>query len=91
LCGLYCRGCCFVDDTLFITDYGTARCYFPGEDAKILYQSIQKILSISTYTQLFTDHGYKSPDRDFYPWESTVAVQKNIRAGHLGPVSNNGL
>lgn len=119
----------FVGDTLFMPDYGTARCDFPGGDASILYQSIQKIFKLPPQTRLFTGHDYKSPNRDFYSWQSTVAEQKkhnihvdenvtmgefttfrnqrdsslsmpklmlpavqiNIRAGHLGPVSANGL
>jgi len=66
----------FVGDTLFMPDYGTARCDFPGGDASTLYQSIQKILSLPSQTRLFTGHDYKSPNRDFYAWQSTVAEQQ---------------
>lgn len=66
----------FVGDTLFMPDYGTARADFPGGDARQLYQSIQKILSLPDHTRLFMCHDYKAPGRDEYRWESTVAEQK---------------
>lgn len=70
----------FIGDTLFMPDYGTARCDFPGGDARTLYQSIQKILSLPAKTRLFTGHDYKAPNRDVFAWQSTVAEQnqKNI-------------
>jgi len=66
----------FVGDTLFMPDYGTARCDFPGGDADILYSSIQKILSLPAKTRIFTCHDYKAEGRDHFAWESTVAEQK---------------
>ncbi|MDH3666810.1 MAG: MBL fold metallo-hydrolase [Paracoccaceae bacterium] len=66
----------FVGDTLFMPDYGTARCDFPGGSAKTLFQSIQKILSLPDETRLFTCHDYKAEGRDEFAWESTVAEQK---------------
>lgn len=66
----------FIGDTLFMPDYGTARCDFPGGDAATLYQSIQKIYALPDNTRLFTGHDYKSPTRDYFAWESTVAEQK---------------
>lgn len=66
----------FIGDTLFMPDYGTARCDFPGGDAATLYQSIQKIYTLPDNTRLFTGHDYKSPTRDHFAWESTVADQK---------------
>ncbi len=66
----------FIGDTLFMPDYGTARCDFPGGDAATLYQSIQKIYALPDNTRLFTGHDYKSPTRDHFAWESTVAEQK---------------
>ena len=66
----------FAGDTLFMPDYGTARCDFPGGDAALLYDSIQKILSLPDDTRIFTCHDYLPKGRDEYVWESTVAAQK---------------
>ncbi|PCI60881.1 MAG: MBL fold metallo-hydrolase [Gammaproteobacteria bacterium] len=66
----------FMGDTLFMPDYGTARCDFPGGDAETLYQSIQKIFQLPDETRLFTGHDYKSPTRNEFAWQSTVAEQK---------------
>ena len=66
----------FVGDTLFMPDYGTARCDFPGGSAETLYDSIQKVLSLPDETRLFLCHDYKAPGRDEYKWETTVAEQK---------------
>ncbi len=63
----------FVGDTLFMPDFGTARCDFPGGDARALYRSIQRILSLPPQTRLYVGHDYKSPSRDRYAWETTVA------------------
>lgn len=66
----------FVGDTLFMPDYGTARTDFPGGDARTLYQSIQKVLSLPPETRLFMCHDYKAPGRDEYKWETTVAEER---------------
>lgn len=66
----------FVGDTLFMPDYGTARCDFPGGDARTLYHSIQKVLSLPEQTRLFLCHDYKAPGRDAYQHETTVAEQR---------------
>jgi len=66
----------FVGDTLFMPDYGTARCDFPGGDARQLYRSIRRILSLPDATRLFLCHDYKAPGRDRFAWETTVAEQK---------------
>ena len=66
----------FVGDTLFMPDFGTARCDFPGGDAGELYDSIQKVLSLPDETRLFMCHDYKAPGRDEFAWETTVAEQK---------------
>ena len=73
----------FVGDTLFMPDFGTARCDFPGGDARTLYKSIQKVLSLPPETRLFMCHDYLAPDRDVYAWETTVAEEraKNIHVG----------
>jgi glyoxylase-like metal-dependent hydrolase (beta-lactamase superfamily II) len=66
----------FVGDTLFMPDYGTARCDFPGGDARALYRSIKRILEMPPQTRLFMCHDYKAPGRDVYAWETTVAEQR---------------
>ena len=66
----------FVGDTLFMPDFGTARCDFPGGSARELYRSIQKILSLPDNTRIFTCHDYKAEGRDRFAWESTVGEQK---------------
>ncbi len=53
----------FVGDTLFMPDVGTARCDFPGGDAKTLYRSIQKILSYPGQTKLYMCHDYPPNNR----------------------------
>ena len=66
----------FVGDTVFMPDFGTARCDFPGGSAEELYGSIQKILALPDETRIFVGHDYKAPGRDDYAWESTVAEHK---------------
>lgn len=76
-CATYIVGdAAFVGDTLFMPDFGTARCDFPGGDARQLYQSIHKILALPPETRLFLCHDYKAPGRDAYAWETTVAEEK---------------
>lgn len=65
----------FVGDTLFMPDYGTARCDFPGGDARTLYHSIQKVLALPERTRLFLCHDYKAPGRDTFEYETSVAEQ----------------
>lgn len=73
----------FVGDTLFMPDFGTARCDFPGGSAHDLYQSIQRILSLPDETRIFVGHDYKAPGREDFAWETTVAAQKvaNVHVG----------
>ncbi|MCG8560342.1 MAG: MBL fold metallo-hydrolase, partial [Hyphomicrobiales bacterium] len=66
----------FVGDTLFMPDFGTARCDFPGGDARTLYRSIQKIFELPDETRMFLCHDYKAPGRDAFKWETTVGEQK---------------
>ena len=66
----------FVGDTLFMPDYGTARADFPGGDARVLYRSIKRILSLPGETRLFMCHDYKAPGRDAYAWETTAGEQR---------------
>jgi len=66
----------FVGDTLFMPDFGTARTDFPGGDARTLYRSIKRVLSLPPETRLFMCHDYKAPGRDDYAWETTVAEER---------------
>ena len=66
----------FVGDTLFMPDYGTARADFPGGDARQLFRSIRRVLSLPEPTRLFLCHDYKAPGRDDYRWETTVGEQR---------------
>ncbi len=70
----------FVGDTLFMPDYGTARCDFPGGDARTLYRSIQKVLSLPPTTRLHLCHDYPPADGREPCWITTVAEQ---RAGNI--------
>ncbi len=65
----------FVGDTLFMPDVGSARCDFPGGDAKTLYASARKILSLPAETRLFMCHDYPPEGRDV-KFETTVAEQR---------------
>ena len=73
----------FVGDTLFMPDYGTARCDFPGGSADALYVSIQKILALPDATRVFVAHDYLPPGREDYQWETTVAEER-ARNIHIG-------
>ena len=66
----------FVGDTLFMPDFGTARCDFPGGSSENLFASIQKILTLPDATRIFVGHDYKAPGRENYAWETTVGEQK---------------
>jgi glyoxylase-like metal-dependent hydrolase (beta-lactamase superfamily II) len=66
----------FVGDTIFMHDYGTARADFPGGDARQLFRSIRRLLSLPAETRLWMCHDYKAPGRDQYAWQSTVADQR---------------
>lgn len=65
----------FVGDTLFMPDYGTARCDFPGGDARTLFQSINKVLSLPANTLLYMCHDYQPGGREVQ-FISTVADQR---------------
>ena len=73
----------FVGDTLFMPDFGTARCDFPGGSAAVMYASVQRILALPDETRVFVCHDYKAPGRETYAWESTVGDQKR-RNVHVG-------
>ncbi|MEQ8662404.1 MAG: MBL fold metallo-hydrolase [Gammaproteobacteria bacterium] len=67
---------CFVGDTIFMPDYGTARCDFPGGDAGVLYRSIRRLFELPETTRMFMCHDYMSPTRDFHAWETTVRDER---------------
>lgn len=67
----------FVGDTLFMPDYGTARCDFPGGDARTLYRSIHtKLFALPDATRVFMCHDYKAPGRDQYLYETTIGAER---------------
>lgn len=66
----------FVGDTLFMPDYGSARCDFPGGDAGTLYDSVHKLYELPDETRMYLCHDYKAKGRDHYEWETTVGEQK---------------
>ena len=78
----------FVGDTLFMPDFGTARCDFPGGSADDLFKSIQRILALPDETRIFVGHDYKAPGRDEFAWETTVGEQKalNVHVGAGRPI-----
>ncbi|WP_104667069.1 MBL fold metallo-hydrolase [Ensifer adhaerens] len=67
----------FPGDTLFMPDYGTARCDFPGGDARLLYRSIKRLMELPNEARMYLCHDYKAPDRDHYAWETTVGAQRS--------------
>jgi glyoxylase-like metal-dependent hydrolase (beta-lactamase superfamily II) len=69
----------FVGDTMFMPDGGTARCDFPGGDARLLYRSLRRILALPPETRLFVCHDYQPGGREVQ-WLTSVAAQ---RAGNI--------
>ena len=70
-----CGEVAFVGDTLFMPDYGTARCDFPGGNARQLYHSIQDIYDLPDETRLFMCHDYAPGGREFV-WQTTIREEK---------------
>ena len=66
----------FVGDTIFMPDFGTARADFPGGDARTLFRSIKRLLSLPPETRLHLCHDYKAEGRDQYRWDTTVADER---------------
>lgn len=66
----------FVGDTLFMPDYGSARCDFPGGDAGTLYDSVHRLYQLPNETRMYLCHDYKAKGRDYYEWETTIGEQK---------------
>jgi glyoxylase-like metal-dependent hydrolase (beta-lactamase superfamily II) len=75
----------FVGDTIFMPDFGTARADFPGGDARELFRSVRRLLSLPTITRLFVGHDYKAEGRNEFVWETSVGAQrsrnKHVRDG----------
>ena len=68
----------FVGDTMFMPDYGTARCDFPGGDAGQLYRSIRRLMKLPEATRVFLCHDYKAPPgRTDFAWETTIGAQRS--------------
>jgi glyoxylase-like metal-dependent hydrolase (beta-lactamase superfamily II) len=71
----------FVGDTLFMPDYGTARCDFPGGDAHAMYRSIHdKLFALPDEIRVFLCHDYKAPGREEYQYQTTIGAE---RAGNV--------
>lgn len=66
----------FVGDTMFMPDYGSARADFPGGDARKLYRSVRRLMSLPDQTRAFMCHDYKAPNRDEYVWETTILAER---------------
>jgi glyoxylase-like metal-dependent hydrolase (beta-lactamase superfamily II) len=66
----------FVGDTLFMPDYGTARCDFPGGDAQTLYRSVQRLFTLPDDTRMFMCHDYGTAERKEFLYETTVGEQR---------------
>ncbi len=75
----------FVGDTIFMPDYGSARCDFPGGDAGTLYDSVMRLFSYPDDTNMMLCHDYKSATRNEFVWRTTVGEQKanniHLKAG----------
>lgn len=72
----------FTGDTMFMPDYGTARADFPGGNARQLFQSLRRILSLPATTRLFMCHDYLPAGRTEYAWETSVEAERtgNVHA-----------
>lgn len=66
----------FAGDTMFMPDFGTARCDFPGGSAEALHASTQKIFALPEEMRMFMCHDYLPEGRTVYQWETTVGEQK---------------
>jgi glyoxylase-like metal-dependent hydrolase (beta-lactamase superfamily II) len=66
----------FTGDTMFMPDYGSARADFPGGDARKLYRSVRRLMTLPNETRVFLCHDYKAPNRDEYVWETTMLAER---------------
>lgn len=76
----------FVGDTLFMPDFGTARCDFPGGDATTLFRSIHRILELPDDMRIFVCHDYL-PDGRALAYQTTVAEERNRNIHVNGKIS----
>jgi glyoxylase-like metal-dependent hydrolase (beta-lactamase superfamily II) len=67
----------FAGDTIFMPDYGTARADFPGGDARALFRSVRRLLSLPRDARLFMCHDYLPEGRSHYEWETTVGAERD--------------
>lgn len=65
----------FTGDALLMPDFGTARCDFPGGDARQLYRSVRRLFGLPPETRVFVGHDYAPGGREIQ-WETTIAAQK---------------
>ena len=70
------RSAVFAGDTMFMPDFGTARCDFPGGSAETMYDSTQKIFALPNEMRMFMCHDYLPEGRDEYAWETTIGEQR---------------
>ena len=66
----------FTGDTLFMPDYGSARCDFPGGDAHHLYRSVRRLMHLPDATRVFLCHDYKAQGRDEFVWETSMLAER---------------
>lgn len=66
----------FTGDTMFMPDYGSARADFPGGDARQLYRSVRRLMTLPDRSRVFLCHDYKAPNRDDYVWETTMLAER---------------
>ena len=66
----------FTGDTMFMPDYGSARCDFPGGDARHLYRSVRRLMELPDDTRVFLCHDYKAPNRDAFVWETSMVAER---------------
>lgn len=74
---------CFIGDTMFMPDSGTARCDFPGGSAKTLFSSIQRILALPDDTRVYVCHDYGAGGTRDFAWETTIARERDDNT-HVG-------
>ena len=79
----------FTGDTLFMPDYGSARCDFPGGDAHHLFRSVRRLMELPDATRVFLCHDYKAPGRDSYAWETTMLAERTANVHIHEGVSEN--
>ncbi len=72
----------FTGDTMFMPDYGSARCDFPGGDARQLYRSVRRLMRLPDATRVFLCHDYKAPGRDAFAFETTMIAERTANV-HL--------